>query len=396
MATSYPLPTLAAVISATGITAPDYSDILASLKASFQLIYGADAYLEADSQDGQLLAIFARAIHDCNQTAIAAYLSYSPATSQGVALSNNVKINHLARLLASNSQVNVLVAGVAGTIITAGIVADTAGNRWNLPPEVVIGAGGDVLVTATAQQPGAIQASIGTVTSIVNPQLGWQSVTNPSAASAGAAVESDAELRVRQATSTALRSRTILDGLTGELLALQGVSYAVVYENDTGVTNADGIPPHSIAAVVQGGDSQQIGEIIFAKKTPGCGTHGTTTVSVLNSIGTLQDINYFVPTPVPIAVEVRITVNSFYTSAIGEQIKRAMVDYVAALKVGVDIEVTRLYIPALLTGDVNSTTYSLLSVKAAIKPDAVDVTTLEIPFTSKATLVVADVAVVLV
>lgn len=396
MATTFPLPTLAATISATGITAPDYADILASLKVSFQLIYGSDVYLEPDSQDGQLLAIFARAIYDCNQTAILAYLSYSPATSQGVALSNNVKINHLARLIASNSQVNVTLTGVAGTLITSGIVADTAGNRWDLPSMVVIGAGGTVLVTATAQQPGAVQAEIGTVTSIVNPQLGWQSVTNASPASPGNAVETDAELRIRQETSTALRSLTILDGLAGELLTLSGVDYAVVYENDTSVTDANGIPGHSIAAVVQGGDSQAIADTIFAKKTPGCGTYGTTTVSVLNSIGALQDINYFVPTLVPIAVEVRITVNSFYTSAVGEQIKQAMVDFVTSLKVGVDIEPTRLYIPALLAGSTNSTTYSLLSVKAAVKPAAVDVTTLVIDFTSKATLLLADVTVVLV
>lgn len=396
MATTFPLTTLAATVSTLGISAPTYDEVLSSLKASFRLIYGADVYLEADSQDGQLLAIFARAIHDCNQTAVAVYNSYSPATAQGAALSNQVRLNHLVRLAATNSQVNVQLTGVAGSIITKGVVGDVAGNKWDLPDTVVIPPGGTILVTATAQQPGAIKAAIGTVTNIITPSRGWQSVTNPTSAAVGNAVETDAELRVRQLVSPAGRSTTILEGLTSALLALPGVNYAVVYENDTGVADANGIPAHSIAVVVEGGDSQQIADTIYRKKTPGCGTYGTTTINTLDPLGNSVPINFFVPALEPLAVEVRIVVNTFYTAAIGEQIQRSMVDYVTALKVGEDIEIPRLYIPALLAGDVNSTSYSLQSVKASIKPAAVDVTPLTIAFTSKATLDIADVAIVLV
>ena len=56
---TYPLSTLAATISATGISAPTYDEILTSLQTSFQSIYGSDAYISADSQDGQMLAVFA-------------------------------------------------------------------------------------------------------------------------------------------------------------------------------------------------------------------------------------------------------------------------------------------------------------------------------------------------
>ena len=69
---------LAAQVTSTGITAPPYADILASLIASFQSIYGIDSYLGADSQDGQMLAVVAKAINDSNQTAIAVFNSFSP------------------------------------------------------------------------------------------------------------------------------------------------------------------------------------------------------------------------------------------------------------------------------------------------------------------------------
>ncbi|NHA10641.1 hypothetical protein G7Z25_13080, partial [Enterobacter roggenkampii] len=71
---------LSATVTAEGISAPDYQTILDTLTSYFQQIYGSDAYLEPDSKDGQMVAIYALAIHDANNTAIAVYNSYSPST----------------------------------------------------------------------------------------------------------------------------------------------------------------------------------------------------------------------------------------------------------------------------------------------------------------------------
>jgi hypothetical protein len=83
--TTYPLPTLAATVTDAGISAPPYADILLSLQASYRSIFGSDIYIDADSQDGQWLAIIAAAVNDCNAATIAAYNSRSPATAQGAA-----------------------------------------------------------------------------------------------------------------------------------------------------------------------------------------------------------------------------------------------------------------------------------------------------------------------
>ena len=63
----------APVIDATGIRAPGYGEVLQYFKDQYRAIYGADTYLEADSQDGQLLAVFALAIHEANTAAINVY-----------------------------------------------------------------------------------------------------------------------------------------------------------------------------------------------------------------------------------------------------------------------------------------------------------------------------------
>ncbi len=396
MSTTYPLATLAASISASGITAPAYADILASLQASFRSIYGTDSYIDPDSQDGQLLAIFAKAIHDCNQSTIAAYNSFSPATAQGAGLSSVVKINHIARSVPSHSQVVVTLVGQAGTIITDGIVGDLTGNRWLLPTSVTIPLGGSITVTATAEEAGAIAAVIGSITKIITPTAGWQTVTNPSSATTGAAVETDYALRIRQQTSTALRSLTVLEGLVGALQNLVGVLYASAYENDTGVTDSNGLPPHSIACVVIGGLSDQIAQTIYDKKSPGCATYGTTVVSVVDSFGLPKTINYFVPLNVPCKVRVTIQAGATYTSVIGDQIKQALVEAINLLEVGHDVETTRLYLPALLLGTENSNSYILQLVESAIIPAAFGTGVLTIAFNERATCQLSDVTLVVV
>jgi uncharacterized phage protein gp47/JayE len=388
----FPLATLAATVDANGITAPPYSDILQSLQASFQSIYGSDAYIEPDSQDGQLLAVFAKAISDSNDVAIAVYNSFSPATSTGRALSNNVKLNGISRAIASRGSVLQRVVGVIGTTIMNGIVADAQGNRWLLPAAVTIPGAGQVDVTATAEKDGAITAGIGTLTTIANPQQGWQTTTNISAAAPGAPVESDATLRRRQTFSTALPSRTVLDGIVGAVAALPGVTQVKAYENDTNATDSNGLPEHSIALVVLGGDSQQIGDTILPKKTPGAYTHGTTVVTVVGSGGINYSIRYFIPTFVPIKVAITVKTYPGYTTAIGEQIKASVAAYINALGIGKRVDLGRLYMPAQFFGAIGSETFEVNVLQISINPAAVASADVPIAFNEMATSLVANIA----
>jgi len=86
-----------AYLDETGIHIPEYADILADLKDAFRAVYGPDIYLEPDSQDGALCAVFAKAQHDCFLLAAAIYHSYAPSTAQGVALDAVVGVNGIRR-----------------------------------------------------------------------------------------------------------------------------------------------------------------------------------------------------------------------------------------------------------------------------------------------------------
>ncbi|MGA3827402.1 baseplate J/gp47 family protein [Pseudomonas chlororaphis] len=324
----------APTITSTGITAPTYAEVLDYLKAKYRSIYGDDVYLEADSQDGQFLAVQALAISDANAATIAAYLSFSPGTAQGAALSSNVKINGIARAVATNSQADLKIVGQAGTSITNGFAEDQNGNKWALPSSVVIPPSGEIVETAICATEGAVTALAGQINKISTMTRGWQSVTNLLDATPGAPVETDPKLRAKQKISTALPSRTVLEGTIGAVANVTGVTRYSAVDNDTKVTDSNGVPGNSLAMVVEGGDANEIAAAIAAKKGPGGGTYGTTSISTTNVYGMPVTIKFFRPTNQPITAAASLKALSGYTTAIGVALQQAVSDYVNQVAIG--------------------------------------------------------------
>lgn len=334
-----------------GVVFPDYEDVLEQLQDEYRLIYGEDVYLEPDSQDGQWIGVMARAMFDTMQVAAAVYASFSPITAQSEALTRNVKINGIRRLAPSFSTVDLQLVGQAGTIITEGQAEDNLSQKWNLPASVTIPLSGEITVTATADKVGAISAATDTITKIRTPTIGWQSVTNPSPAVEGDPVETDAQLRRRQANSTMNPSQTVMEGITGSVASILGVQRFRGYENDDTTTDGDGIPAHSISFVVEGGDATTIAETIANKKTAGTGTFGTTSVVVNDQYDIANTINFFRPTVATIGVEISLTARTGYLSTTEDLIKAAVAQYLNGLQIGDDIFISKLYVPANLTNN---------------------------------------------
>ncbi|THI61988.1 hypothetical protein E9151_07805 [Klebsiella pneumoniae] len=339
---------LSATVTAEGISAPDYQTVLDTITGYFQQIYGSDAYLEPDSKDGQLVALVALAIHDANNTAISVYRSFSPATALGDALTSNVKINGITRRAATNSTVDLLLTGTVGTTITNGSVRDTNGVVWNLPATVVIGSDGTVVATTTCANSGAVAAVAGSVNGINTPTRGWASVTNPLAATVGVAAETDAELRVRQSQSVALASLTPFDAVDGAIANVEGVTRHKLFENDTETTDANGLPEHSISAVVEGGDATEIANTIRSVKGQGVSTYGTTAVVVTDKYGNPYTIRFSRPVDVPVYVSITLKALTGYTSDIGDEMKAAVASYINSLAIGDGVLLSRVYSPANL------------------------------------------------
>lgn len=295
-----------------------------------------------------MIALVALSIHDANNTAIAVYRSFSPTTAMSDALTSNVKINGITRRAATNSTVDLVLTGTPGTTVTNGTVRDVNGVTWDLPARVVIGTAGTVVATATCSSTGAVAAMPGTVTQISTPTRGWVSVTNPLAAAVGTAAETDAELRTRQRQSVALPSLTPFDAVDGAIANVDGVTRHKLYENDTEETDANGLPAHSISAIVEGGDAETIAKTIRGVKGQGVSTWGTTAIVVADKYGNPYTIRFSRPVDVPIYVAITIKVFTGYTSEIGAQMRQEIADYINSLAIGANVLLSRVYSPANL------------------------------------------------
>lgn len=391
--TTYPLPTLACTITPAGITAPSYDDIFASLQASFRAIYGSDAYLEPDSQDGELLAVFAKGFDDANKVAIAVYESFSPATGQGNALSSNVRINGLERHSASHSTALVTIVGQAGTTILNGLVGDdlNLSTKWALPASVVVPGGGTIDVTATCTEEGAVVAAANSLTKILTPTFGWQTVNNAADALPGEPIETDAQLRIRQGESVALPSLSPVDSILANVANLSGVGRHAIYENSTGSTDANGVPSHSIAVVVEGGDAQEIANTIAATKPPGCGTYGTTTETVVDPAGVTSTINFYILTEKRILVDATISALPGFLASTEDTIKQAIADYINGLPVGQKIYLNKTITAASLNNDDLGRSFNVAALTQSISPASPSAADVAIAFNAAAHCVVADI-----
>lgn len=382
------MPTLAAQITDTGISAPSYPDILQQLKNQFWSIYGSDANLDDDTQDGQWIAVFAQAIFDSNQIAIKVYNAFSPVTAQGVNLSSVVKINGIARKTATNSQAIATITGVAGTTINNGLVGDNLGQstQWALPSTVLIPDTGFINVTVTCTTVGDNQAPVGSLTEILTPTRGWQSVTNADAGTPGSPVEDDAALRQRQNKSTALTSKTILEGIYAAVANIPNVSKLFIYENDTDGTDANGIPSHSIALVVLGGDVQLIAETLADTKSPGTGTYGDIVTTIVDPNGVPLVIRFFQLDEEDIYVKVTIDAMFGYSDVIGDKIKKSVSNWINGLAIGEDVYYSKLFGPANLymDGTQDGETFNVTDLRSGTAPNPNGQVNIVIPFTSTA------------
>lgn len=393
--------TLAVQITDAGISGPSYADILAQLRITYWGIYGSDAVLDDDSQDGQWIgAGIAQPIYDVDQAVIAAYNSFSPDKAVGAQLSSLVKINGIRRLVPTNSESPVTVSGTVGTQIINGVVGDNAGlgTTWSLPALVTIGDTGTVDVTATCQQEGDIVAGHGTLTVILTPTRGWQSVTNGvNDTTPGQPVESDAALRARQTISVALPSQAIIDGVEASVAAVNGVQRLIVYENDSDVTDGNGIPSHSISVVVSGGDIADVAKAIALKKPPGTGTYGTTSQIVFDSRGVPRTIKFYELNTVPLRMRIDIhpIPGTGYVSTTGDALKQAVVDFVNGLDIGEDSYLARLYTPANSGATGLGATYVVTAITQARDANPLAAADVVIAFNEGATLDLADVDLVL-
>lgn len=175
-------------------------------------------------------------------------------------------------------------------------------------------------VTVETTVAGAISASKYALKQIGTPVTGWRGTFNITDLAGGSDAESDDDLRLRRALEIHGAAKSTLESIRAALVASDLVDDATVFENTTDVTDADGLPPHSIEALVVSTDpdvatpgtpeSLALAQIIFDTKPAGIATHGGIDNTITDSQGIDHIVSYSVPTPVLIYLRIELYVRA--------------------------------------------------------------------------------------
>lgn len=340
-------------------------DWQAKLRGIYYTVFGSNIDLSADTQDGQIVGLIAELLSNQDQVVEAVAKVCDPNQAEKTWLSTLANLNGLTRNSATNSTASVTFSGTNGVIIPIGtLVAESVNNAQFQTDATVTISAGTATVSVTAIDIGATAATAGTITELVTQIAGINSVTNSGDATLGRTEETDFELRIRRLRSVAVSSVGIVDSVYAAIADLDDVTSVSVLENKTDATDGDGLPPHSIAAIVEGGDDTEIATAILVKKSCGCDTYGTTTETIYDSQGTAVDISFSRPSDVDIYIEMDVKELQGYPSDGEDQIKAAIIEYFennanTRLGIGQDVIYSQLYIPIMSIAGVSVQTLTL-------------------------------------
>lgn len=148
-------------------------------------------------------------------------------------------------------------------------------------------------VICVASDYGAHDPPAGTLTKLVTLISGVDRVQNNTAATVGRDMESTTEMRLRYEKSVYRLGSAMVESVRAHLLQdVPGVTAAIVHENVEDIADSEGRPPHSIEAIVQGGNNATIAKTIFVSRSGGIQTFGTAEEQVQDSQGGWHTIRF--------------------------------------------------------------------------------------------------------
>jgi hypothetical protein len=330
----------------------------------------ADLDLSSTQPLGQVKSIVAKKLAEVWELAQAVYQVTNPAGAEGVQLDNVSAITGTTREPASKSTVTCTVDLDASTTLPAGSIANVTGqtsNRWVSVEDVTSTTAGTYSAEFESETTGAHVANAGTLTEITAPVAGWNSVTNALDAALGAPVETDAQLRIRREDELDAQGSGTVDTIRDALVRdVDDVISAFVFENTTNATDSEGLPPHSLKAVIYDGDTptaddDEIAQLLWDKKPGGIEYVGDTSGTATDSEGNPRTVAFSRATVKNVWFDYVLTTDDDYPSDGDDQVKAAAVALGAeVLTLGVDVIAARFKSAAFeVLGVVDVTTFEL-------------------------------------
>lgn len=338
-------------LTTAGLEIARQADIITALQAAFRARFGPDIdvdVLDPDSVAGREIAIWSEREALLWELAAALHNALDVDSATGVLLSRLARIPGLTRKAPTATTGRVTLQGVADTVVPEGsIVASEIGVEYTTNEDATIGLGGTVDVNVTAREVGAVPMPEESITVVVTQVAGWTGVEQLTEGTTGTDTELDSALRERMAVASAPGSQNTLDALVSQVLDLDEIEAALVIENDTPDTSADGLPPHSFRLVIYPAvideTEAELAELIWLNKPGGIYSDGDEEVQALGTDGRLHTVRYSVATEVLMEFEINVDARPEAFPADGaDLIKTAVKSVIDGLAVGEDVRTFQL------------------------------------------------------
>ncbi len=251
-----------------------------------------DLDVSSDAIVGQLNGIFGRQLGIAWEQLEVCYNGFDPEAAEGRLLEMLCKLTGTFRRGETPSEVILSCDLLDGTTLINGVafanVEDHPDVRWTpslaLYPTGYVAVGdGPKLVTFVNEFTGPIEGFAGTINVINTPIVGWNSVVNPNDAELGLRTDLDPLLRERREREIATIGSATVRAITANISQAFGnkITQLTVFENEGDNTDANGLPPHSIEALIFDGDvptvvDDELAQVIFTSKAGGITTSGNT------------------------------------------------------------------------------------------------------------------------
>lgn len=314
-------------IDQNGLVTQSLEEIKTQITGEYQTTYGNDINVAQNSPDGQKINIEAQAKKDILDFITGIYNNFDVDAAIGLPQQILYKLNGITINAYTYSYVYVNVT-VTESITLPGLdaninsidgtgytVRDTNGNRYILATTAILTAGTHLLNFRAAEL-GSITCLANTVTIMETVVKGVTGVNNPANNYiTGNTGESAAQFRQRRNRAMAVASQGFTDSIESQMLNLSTVTQCKAYDNKTGGT-VDGIPPHTVWVVVEGGTPQEIGQVIYANLPPGIPMKGNESVLIVKDSGDMEYFYYDTPTAVDLWV--KATIKNFTSDTLDE------------------------------------------------------------------------------
>jgi len=381
----------------TGVIIADTSTIIDDINAEWREVFGADFDVNPETTQGAIIAMDTELRDGAMRNNAAVANQINPDYSGGIFLDGVWSLTGGSRKPATRSVITgAILGGQTGTIVPAGSLAfvESSGAAFVTAATVIIGADtpGVVTVDCVSQEFGPIAAPIGQLTVVGSGVLGWETITNPTAASLGRLKENDAPSRRRRRQTLALQSVALNEAITSRLYNIDEVNSLTYRENFAKVDQTiDGIfmLANSIWVCVSGGTNAQVAQALLESKSMGCAFNGAVSVSLIDpTSGQACIVQFDRPSQVTLYVRVTARFNATDGAAI---IPSALMQYAnGELEGDQGLVVGATVSPFEMSGAINQVEPRIFVTKVELSTDGATWSTADMVLTLKQQAVLTE------